>query len=151
MRNKTVAILESRLGRQLGELVVKHGGRPVYAPALAEVPDVDPGFIKTRVSDLASQPANIAILQTGVGTNALFKATEELGLTEELKTLLDRMKVIVRGPKPTAALRSRGVRIDLSAKEPFTTTEVLKALEALPLGGARVLVQRYGVANVELE
>ena len=50
-----------------------------------------------------------------------------------------------------AEVRSRSVRIDLSAKEPFTTTEILQALEAVPLAGARVLVQRYGVANVELE
>jgi uroporphyrinogen-III synthase len=151
MRNKTVAILESRLGRQLGALVVKHGGRPVYAPALAEVPEVDPAFITRLVADLASQPAEIAVFQTGVGTNALFKATDELGLTERLVALLAQMTVVVRGPKPTGALRARAVRIDLSAREPFTTKEILQALEAVPLSGARVLVQRYGVANVELE
>lgn len=151
MQGKTVAILESRLGRQFGELIAKHGGRPIYAPALAEVPEVDPAFITRLVADLASHPAKIAVFQTGVGTNALFKATDELGLTEGLAALLAQMTVVVRGPKPTGALRARGVRIDLSAKEPFTTTEILQTLEAVPLAGARVLVQRYGVANVELE
>src|SRR5262245_20555812 len=151
MQGKTVAILESRLGRQLGELVIKHGGHPVYAPALAEVPEVDADFIIQLVADLEVRPARIAIFQTGVGTNALFRSTDELGLTDRLVALLAQMTVVVRGPKPTGALRARGVRIDLSAREPYTTTEILQALEGVELAQARVLVQRYGVANVELE
>ncbi len=151
MRDKTVAILESRLGRQLAELVAKRGGRPVHAPALAEVPEIDPAFITGLVKDLSAQPAKMAIFQTGVGTNALFNATDELGLTDRLTGLLAQMTVVVRGPKPTGALRARGVRIDLSAGEPFTTAEILQALEGTPLTGEKVLVQRYGVANIELE
>jgi uroporphyrinogen-III synthase len=151
MRGERVAILESRLGRELAELIAKRGGRPFHAPALAEVPDVDPAYIARLVAELASQPAKIAIFQTGVGTNALFKTTDTLGLTGELLALLANMTVVVRGPKPTAALRARSVRIGLSAKEPFTTAEVLAALAAVSLAGERVLVQRYGVTNVELE
>jgi uroporphyrinogen-III synthase len=151
VRDKTVAILESRLGAQLAELVGKRGGRAFHAPALAEVPDVDPASIAALVEELSAQPARIAVFQTGVGTQALFKATDALGLTSKLLALLAQMTVVVRGPKPTAALRARGVRIDLSAREPFTTTEVLDALQAARLSGARVIVQRYGVSNAELE
>ena len=46
---------------------------------------------------------------------------------------------------------ARNVRIDLSARDPFTTHEVLEALQSTPLSGTRVIVQRYGAANVELE
>jgi uroporphyrinogen-III synthase len=151
MRDKTVAILESRLGAQLAELVGKHGGRPFLAPALAEVPDVDSVSLAALVGELEAQPAQFAVFQTGVGTHALFKATDSLGLTGKLLALLAQMTVVVRGPKPTAALRSRSVRIDISAREPFTTAEVLDALQAVKLSGARVIVQRYGVSNAELE
>jgi uroporphyrinogen-III synthase len=65
--------------------------------------------------------------------------------------LLAGSLVAARGPKPTAALRSRKVRIDRSAKEPYTTVEVLESLEDLSLRGACVVVQRYGETNVELE
>src|SRR5262249_2296550 len=71
--------------------------------------------------------------------------------TEKLLALLGEMTVAVRGPKPTAALRSRGVHIDVSAKDPFTTTELLAALDTIDVAGQRVLVQRYGVANIDLE
>ena len=151
MQTKTVAILETRLGRQLGDLVVKHGGKPFYAPALAEIPDVDRGYIASLVAELETRPAQFAIFQTGVGTHALFKTTDELGVTGRLLALLGNMTVVVRGPKPTGALRSRGVRMDISATDPFTTVQVLEALRSSLLAGARVIVQRYGGANLELD
>lgn len=151
MNGQTVAILESRLGEQLAELIAKRGGMPVRAPALAEVPDVDQRYIADLIREWQATPVKVAIFQTGVGTHALFKTTDALGLTDRLLALLASAKVVVRGPKPTAALRSRKVRIDLSAQEPFTTVEVLAAMQALPLEGERVVVQRYGARNLELE
>ena len=151
MRDKTVAILESRLGRQFAELIAKHGGRALHAPALAEVPDLDRDTIARLVADLEARPPKVAIFQTGVGTRALFEATDALGLTDRLLALLAKIIVAVRGPKPTGALRGRGVRMDFSARDPFTTTEVLEMLAQTPVAGERVVVQRYGVTNVELE
>jgi uroporphyrinogen-III synthase len=151
MRDKTVAILESRLGRQFAELVAKRGGRPLHAPALAEVPDVDRGAIARLVTDLEAHPPKVAIFQTGVGTKALFEATDALNLTGRFLAVLAATVVAVRGPKPTGALRARKARIDLSARDPFTTHEVLEALAQTPISGERVVVQRYGVTNAELE
>jgi uroporphyrinogen-III synthase len=151
MRGKRVAILESRLGRQMVELVAKRGGLPLHAPALAEVADVDPAYVERLVHDAQARPAKVAIFQTGVGTRALFAATDALGLTQSLLDVLAATTIAVRGPKPTTALRARGVRIDLSAREPFTTHEVLEVVQNTPINGERVIVQRYGVTNVELE
>ena len=124
---------------------------PLHAPALAELPDVDPQAIKTLVASLDSQPAKLAIFQTGVGTKALFAATDSLQLTDQLLGHLQGMTVAARGPKPTGALRARGVRIDRSAADPFTTREVLAAIDDVPLQGARVIVQRHGRENLELD
>jgi len=151
LRGKNVAILESRLGRQLVELVEGRGGVAFHAPALAELPDLDPHAIAALVRSLGERPAKLAVFQTGVGTRALFAATDALALTEVLLKLLEKTTVAVRGPKPTAALRARGVRIDRSAADPFTTSEVLDSIKDLPLKGERVIVQRHGSANVELD
>jgi len=151
VKPKTVAILESRLGNQIAGLVEKHGGRAILAPALAEVPDVDHAAIARLIGEFESRPPTIAIFQTGVGTQALFAATDSLGVTPKLLGLLSRCVVAARGPKPTAVLRSREVRIDRSAKEPYTTVEVLDSLKDLSLRGGRVVVQRYGETNVELD
>ena len=151
MRGKKVAILESRLGRQMVELVAKHGGVPIHAPALSEVPDVDPEFVRRLIAELREHPPKLAIFQTGVGTQALFATADRLGTTDDLREILAATTVAVRGPKPTAALRARQVRIDLSARDPFTTHEVLEAVQSVALDGERVVVQRYGVVNVELD
>src|SRR5438309_1261643 len=151
MRAKKVAVLETRLGAQPADLVAQRGGVPFHAPALAELPDLDPGAIGALLRSLEEQPAKAAIFQTGVGTKALFSAADALGVTAKLLELLSRMVVAVRGPKPTAALRARGVRIDRSAADPFTTREVLECMRDVPVRGERVIVQRYGVVNVELD
>jgi uroporphyrinogen-III synthase len=151
LKGKTVAILESRLGRQLADLIEKRGARPLLAPALAEVPDIDHDGIARLVGELESRPLRAAIFQTGVGTQALFAATDSLGITPALLALLSKCVVVARGPKPTGVLRSRAVRIDRSAQEPYTTAQVLESLADLSLRGELVVVQRYGEKNVELE
>ena len=151
MNGKTVALLENRVGDQLSDLVRKYGGRPFSAPALAEVQDIDAAYISSLLLDWAAKPAKVVIFQTGVGARALFDTTDALRLTETLLQLLSESLVVVRGPKPTAVLRSRGVRIDLNAKEPYTSAEVLEALAPVALNGERVIVQRYGEPNVELD
>jgi uroporphyrinogen-III synthase len=151
MRGKRVALLETRLGPQMADLIVRRGGVPMQAPALAELPDLDPGRIANLVAEFATLPPKLVIFQTGVGTQALFAATDALGLTDALLAVLGKAVVAVRGPKPAGALRGRGVRIDLAAAEPFTTTEVMAAVASVPLAGARVVVQRYGVTNAELD
>jgi uroporphyrinogen-III synthase len=151
VRAKNVAILESRLGKQVADLVAQRGGVPFHAPALAELPDLDPAQIADLVRSLEQRAAKLAIFQTGVGTRALFNATDSLGVTQEFLQILEKTIVAVRGPKPTGALRTRGVRIDRAAADPFTTREVLDCIKDIPLKGERVIVQRYGVANVELD
>jgi uroporphyrinogen-III synthase len=48
-------------------------------------------------------------------------------------------------------LRSRKVRIDRAASDPFTTHEVLAEMHDIPLRGKRIVVQRYGETNHELQ
>jgi hypothetical protein len=68
MQRKQVAILESRMGEQLAGLVAQRGGVPFHAPALAELPDLDPRAIAELVRSLEQRPAKLAVFQTGVGT-----------------------------------------------------------------------------------
>ena len=151
MKGKRIAVLEARLGKQLADLVTQRGGVPFHAPALAELPDLDPAKIAALVQSMAERPPKLVVFQTGVGTRALFSATDGLGITATFLKLLEGATVAARGPKPTAALRSRGVRIDRAAADPFTTQEILAAIEDLELRDARVIVQRYGTVNAELD
>lgn len=151
MKDKIIAILENRSGEQLADLVRKYGGTPFSAPALAEIPDIDPVLIAQMVHDWQTNQPDFFIFQTGVGVKALFATTDALGVSEQFLQVLEAAKVVVRGAKPTAALRSRNVRIDLTASEPYTTAEILTVLDGYSLAGKLIVVQRYGDVNWELQ
>jgi uroporphyrinogen-III synthase len=151
VKAKRIAILEARLGRQLAELVAQKGGVPFHAPALAELPDLDADAIAALVRSLPAAQPRLFVFQTGVGTRALFDTTDRLGLTATFLESLEKAVVAVRGPKPTGALRARGVRIDRSAADPFTTREILASIQDVELAGASVIVQRHGTVNAELD
>jgi len=151
MQGKRVAILESRLGEQLAQLIVRAGAIPLHAPALAEVPDGDPHALHEFLDSCVQRPPKLFVFQTGVGTQALLDMTEELGRTQQLMDLLAHAKVAERGPKPAGVLRAHSIRIDLATRDPHTTTELLRALDDVPVSGRRVVVQRYGETNRELE
>ncbi len=147
MKSKVVAILETRTGEHLGELIARRGGIPLLAPALEEVPDVDSEAVAALLAQWRVDPFKIVIFQTGVGTRALFQTTDALDLTGELLRHLSSSVVVVRGPKPVGELNAREVRIDIRAATPFTTETVLAAMSEIPVRAERVLVQRYGAAN----
>ncbi len=147
MKGKVVAVLETRAGAHLGDLIARRGGTPLLAPALEEVPDVEPEAVASLLDAWRANPFRMVIFQTGVGTQALFQAADTFGATQRLVTLLGQSLVVVRGPKPVGVLNSRGVRIDIRAPTPFTTETVLQAISGMQLQNAAVLVQRYGAAN----
>jgi len=150
MKSKVVAILETRTGAHLAALIARRGAVPMLAPALEEVPDVEPQAMQALLQEWRAQPFKMAIFQTGVGTRALFAMSDSLGATPEFLQLLQLAVVVVRGPKPVGELSARRVRIDIRARSPFTTETVLDAVAGIALEGGCVLVQRYGAANRQL-
>lgn len=151
MIGKTIALLEHRYGEELASLLTRRGALAMRAPALAEIPDYDPEYIARLVARLEEEPPQCFIFQTGVGVQALFEATDRLGITGRLLPLLERATVAARGPKPAGPLRARGVRVDRNAPSPYTTQELLATLRDVDLAGASVVVQRYGGANEDLD
>jgi uroporphyrinogen-III synthase len=150
VESKRIAILETRTGAHLAELIGRRGAIPILAPALEEVPDIDPEKVKALLEGWRTQPFKMVIFQTGVGTRALFQMTDALGSTADLLRLLEPAIVVVRGPKPVGELNARRVRIDIRAPSPFTTDTVVEAIAHVPIEHCRALVQRYGEANQRL-
>jgi len=150
MKSKVIAILETRTGAHLAELIARRGGVPMLAPALEEVPDVDPQAVLSLLERWRIEPFKICIFQTGVGTRALFSATDSANLTPQLKELLTASIIVVRGPKPVGELNARDIRIDIRAASPFTTDTVLTALAGIAVQDCSILVQRYGATNQAL-
>src|SRR5688572_10113604 len=145
-----IALLESRMSRELSRLVEKHGGNPVCAPALREVPAHVDAVARPVIGYLVEARYDVVILMTGVAASLLFEVAERDGRRQELVKGLNGVTTVARGPKPSAALRGFGVLPTLTAREPFTSAELIDALSGFPLEGRKVLLLHYGERSATL-
>jgi len=132
------------MSSELARLVDKHGGISLSVPALREAPEAPGDSFDRLLSDLASGRHEVVLFMTGVAVSLLFELTEQAGRRAELVAALRTSTTVCRGPKPTAALRGFGVPPTLTAREPFTTAELIDALDDLEIAGKPVLLFNYG-------
>jgi uroporphyrinogen-III synthase len=145
-----VVSFESRRATEMAELIRRHGGDPIAAPSLREVPLSENGEALDYVARLAAGEVDVVILMTGVGLRTLVRAVAAEWPRERLAAALRRATLVARGPKPVAALRELGLQPDVTVPEPNTWREILATLDAqVAVAGKRVAVQEYGVTNTE--
>ena len=133
----------------MADLVRRHGGKPLSAPAMQEVPLPESPAVRDAIDGVIGSRFLMVVFLTGVGARALIDAADSLGRKQELLEGLRRGRVVCRGPKPLAVCRRNDIPVYLVAPEPNTSEDLLRVLRADPiaLSGARVLLQHYGVAN----
>jgi uroporphyrinogen-III synthase len=143
-----VLSLESRRADEMATLIRKQGGEPFVAPSMREVDleQHDEAFDFAR--RLLNNEFDAVILMTGVGFRLLWKTILTRHPETDLKAALQRLTVIVRGPKPSAALREIGLLPDVLVPEPNTWRELLIVMEPRP--EKRVALQEYGKSNTDL-
>ena len=147
----TVVSFESRMATEMTRLIERHGGKPLVAPALREIPLADNSAALQFGEKLLREGLDVLVLMTGAGTTALFEVLETRHTKSELAAALKHTVLIARGPKPVAALKSLGFQPTLTVPEPNTWMDVVSTLDAhRPVNGLRVAVQEYGVSNRDL-
>lgn len=132
------------MSRELARLVEKHGGEPTSTPAVRECPELTPETANALIDQFSEGRHQIAVFMTGVAVSLLFESAEQLGRRPDLVEALRRVTTVCRGPKPTAALRGFGVPPTLTARDPFTSAELIDALNSIEVKGRRVLLLHYG-------
>lgn len=132
------------MSRELGRLVEKHGGEPWCVPALRESPGLSSLDSNRLIDELDGGGHELIVFMTGVAVSLLFEAAEQVGRRPDLVVALRRMTTVCRGPKPTAALRGFGVPPTLTAREPYTSAELIDALSGIELASRRVFLLHYG-------
>ncbi len=142
-----VALLESRMSGEMGELVRRYGGIPRFAPAVRETPVDCREPVAAFLQTLESAGPHVIVFLTGVAVNALFEETERQGRLPFLLQSLSCATLACRGPKPVAALKRRGISPSVCAREPFTSEALLSALNAHDLRNVEVVLLHYGERN----
>lgn len=153
----------------MASLIQRYGGVPVTAPTLREVPIERNERALDFARRLAGAEFDLVILMTGVGTRALVAeaapalepsqgggASDSEGGADAqgvslLAAALSSVQIVVRGPKPAAALRELGLTRFITVREPNTWREIVEAVSALgDPSGKRIAVQEHGAPSHEL-
>ena len=148
-----VGALESRMALEMERLITRHGGLPVVAPSMQEIPLSDHPQALAFGEALLSGEVDVVVLLTGVGCRTLLDILETRFPLGAVKGALQNTTLVVRGPKPAGVVKALGLHPQILVPEPNTWRDVLQALDvSFPEGltGKRVAVQEYGVSNPEL-
>ena len=139
-----VALLEARMGTELAELVRRYGGVVRSVPAVREAPLECADVVADFLARLEVPARRVHVFLTGAGAAALFQEAERQHRLPFVVEALRRGTIVCRGPKPAATLGRYGLRPDVSAASPYTTTEMLEAMRGIDLADAEVTVVHYG-------
>lgn len=149
----TIAAFESRMADQMAKLITRHGGKPLVAPSLQEIPLEDNTEALDFAKDLMAGTVDLLILLTGVGTRTLVDVWKTRFTLEAIRQALTKTTLVCRGPKPIAALKELGLKPHVTVPEPNTWRDILHTLDdSKPegLSGLRIAIQEYGIANTDL-
>lgn len=144
-----VCSFESRRADEMCSLIARHGGQPISAPSMREIPIEDNPIAIQILQDMIARKFSILILLTGVGTESLFNVARSQGLYESLIEVLREITIVIRGPKLAAVLSKAGLRYAVRAPEPNTWRELIAEIDksGVVIEGQAVAVQEYGLPN----
>jgi len=146
-----VVAFESRRAKEIEKLILYHGGVPLVAPSMREVPLSEATEALSFAEQLFSGNFDVLILLTGVGTRTLADAVATQYPRELFIEALKRVTIVARGPKPVAALREMELKPDILIPEPNTWRDILSTLDSsLTLKDRNIAVQEYGISNPDL-
>jgi uroporphyrinogen-III synthase len=143
-----VLSLESRYDDEMATLIRKQAGIPFVAPSMREVPLEEHEEAIAFGASLLRGDFDCLILLTGVGTRLLWKTLLTRYPEAELKSALHAVTIVVRGPKPSAAVRELGLIPDVQVPEPNTWREILATMQGSP--AKHVALQEYGESSAQL-
>ena len=148
-----VLSFESRRAQEIAQLIRNNGGEPIVAPSTREVQTPNDEE-RALIRGILDHQFDAIIFMTGVGSRALVQAAESVCSREDFLGALRLTRVVVRGPKPAAAMREFNVPVTLSVPEPNTWREIIKALDGNPdkvqIKGRRIAIQEHGEPSPDL-
>jgi len=150
LKGLRIVSFETRRAREMAALVERHGGEAVTAPSMRELPLEENTAALDFMRTLKAGKIDVVIFLTGVGTRTLVDAVATKFPRDELIEALKTVKLVARGPKPSAVLKELGLHVDVAIPEPNTWREILAELKKLAVSGRRVAVQEYGITRAEL-
>ncbi len=151
--NLTVAITSSRRAHELAHIVESFGGIPYIVPTIGIM---DAGTSKNEIEKFVNTVLNTSldffIFMTGPSIHYLFRIASNLNTKDELVTAIRKSIVISRSDKPSAVLRTLGIRTDLLPND-NTAKGILDMLKVKDMKQKRIAIigNASGSKNLKTE
>ncbi|MEO1497434.1 MAG: uroporphyrinogen decarboxylase [Planctomycetota bacterium] len=146
-----VAAMESRRGEEMRRMIERLGGEALVSASMREAPLTENADTIDFANRLIAGEIDAVVLLTGVGTRMLVEQVERHVGRERFLASLSDVPIVVRGPKPVAALRELGLKPTHRAPAPNTWRELLTTLDTeLPVANLVLGLQEYGESNPSL-
>jgi uroporphyrinogen-III synthase len=142
-----VLSLESRRAPEIEVLIRKQGGDPFVAPSVKERALEDHADAFRLLEELEQGAFEMLILMTGVGLMFWKDVVGARYSVKRAEEALRRVRLLARGPKPSAILRASGIAPDVTVPEPNTWREIVQAVANRK--ERKLAVQEYGRPNNE--
>lgn len=143
MAGCVVLVTADRRSGDLAAAFARRGAEIRHAPALSIVPHTDDAQLIDDTRALLKTPPDVLVVTTGVGFRGWVEAADTAGLGTRLHEVLERTRIIARGPKAKGAIMAAGLTPDWVA-ESETSAEILALLLDEGVRGTRVAVQHHG-------
>src|SRR5262245_54189060 len=117
---RTIAVPETREVDLFARMLEDEGARTFRCPLVAIIDAADPKPIEDWLRQLADGRFQYLILLTGEGLRRLKGFAERKGIWDDVRNGLATVQTVVRGPKPSKALREIGLTPTYSAETPTT-------------------------------
>lgn len=145
-----VLVTAQRRSDELSGALVRRGAEVVVAPTLGVVPHIDEETLLVRTRDILSSGVDTLVVTTAIGFRGWLDTAETAGLAEDLLAVLDKARLVARGPKARGALQAAGLRADWVA-ESETSAEIADFLVTEGVAGQRIAVQHHGAGDDGLD
>lgn len=138
----SIIVPESRELDLFAGLLEGEGAAAIRCPLVQTADLDDSSGLDAWIGRLTAREFDDLILLTGEGLRRIVSRAERLGRRPAAVDALNRIRTIIRGPKPARALRELGLSPGISAATP-TSEGVLEALAGEDLQGRKIGVQLY--------
>ncbi|MFC0215721.1 uroporphyrinogen-III synthase [Paenibacillus chartarius] len=142
LEGKRIALTGPRRSEELGTLIAKMGGVPLFRPAQGTTV-LDDSNIEAEVKRVAEGAFDWMILTTGVGTELLYETAKRLDMAEQFVSSLGGMQIAARGYKTVNMLKKLGLK-PVVRDDDGSTAGLLRQMAAFDLSGAKVALQLHG-------
>ncbi len=146
--NLTVAAFESLMAKEMENLILLHGGKPLIAPAMREMHPEENKESYVFFERLREGHFDILILVSGIGTRALFQALETQFPQSHITKTFKRCILVACDSQIPSILSEYGLKAAITLPGQTTWRDIPAAL--VDLTDKRVAVQEFGFTNREL-